>query len=97
MGDKPDLFDIQHNNVALFSGLNIVIRCSYLSIGLSINTLCGGIFDHWRNSAIEKWLLSSTENTVVKYNQGVMTSRWGCMDNQGVTDNKKAALRMLPF
>lgn len=92
MGDKPDLFDIQHNNVALFSGLNIVIRCSYLSIGLSINTLCGGILTAGGIPPLRNWLLSSTENTVVKYNQGVMTSPvGGCLDNQGVTDNKKGS------
>lgn len=92
MGEKPDLFDIQHNNVALFSGLNIVIRCSYLSIGLSINTLCGGILTAGGIPPLRNWLLSSTENTVVKYNQGVMTSPvGGCLDNQGVTDNKKGS------
>lgn len=92
MGDKPDLFDIQHNNVALFSGLNIVIRCSYLSIGLSINTLCGGILTAGGIPPLRNWLLSSIENTVVKYNQGVMTSPiGGCAGNQGFIGNKKGS------
>ncbi|WP_245228144.1 hypothetical protein, partial [Providencia rettgeri] len=92
MGEKPDLFDIPHNNVALFSGLNIVIRCSDMSIGLSINTLCGGILTAGGIPPLRNWLLSSTENTVVKYNQGVMTSPvGGWLENQGVTDNKKGS------
>ena len=79
MGEKPDLFDIQHNNVVLFSGLNIVIRCSYLSIGLSIITLCGGS-------------LTADGIPTVKYNQWVMTYPiGGCWNNQGITGNKKGS------
>lgn len=92
MGEMPHLPDIQSNKVTLFSNINNDIRCSYLSIGLSINTLCGGILTDVGIPTLRNWLLSSTENTVVKYNQGVMTSPvGGCLDNQGVTDNKKGS------
>lgn len=92
MGDKPDLPDIQGNNVTLFSNINNNIRCSYLSIGLSINTLCEGILTAGGIPPLRNWLLSSTENTVVKYNQGVMTSpAGGCRNDIGVTDNKKGS------
>ncbi|OBY36353.1 hypothetical protein PR729_02390 [Providencia rettgeri] len=92
MGDKPRLLDIQGNNVTLFSSLNTNIRCSYLSIGLSINTLCGGILTAGGIPPLRNWLLSSTGNTVVKYNQGVMTSPIGdCAGNQGFIGNKKGS------
>ncbi|MBP1380919.1 antA/AntB antirepressor family protein, partial [Providencia rettgeri] len=92
MGDKPRLLDIQSNKVTLFSNIDSDIRCSYLSIGLSINTLCGGILTAGGIPPLRNWLLSSTGNTVVKYNQGVMTSPIGdCAGNQGFIGNKKGS------
>lgn len=79
MGEKPDLFDVQDNNVVLFGGLNTDIRCSYLSIGLSINTLCES-------------LLTAGGIPTVEYSQSVMTYPiGGCWNNQGITDNKKGS------